>query len=294
MVRLIAAIALVLLASCGARGEANAEPTPGAVDLVAIERELGGRLGVTLLSGEGEMLLAHRADERFAMCSTFKLALAVAILDAAEEGQLSLDDVVSFDRSDLVSHAPVVEAHLEEGRLSVGALAEAIVTVSDNAAANLLLARIGGPEGFTAFVRANGDAVTRLDRTETALNENVPGDPRDTTSPTAMAVLTRWLMTGDPLSQAARQRLFGWTVASTTGLERIRAGLPPEWAVGDKTGSCGTAYNDVAIIRPPDGGTAVLTVYIDRPTAEAVAVNAAMARIGGIAADLLRALPAGR
>ncbi|MBC7985186.1 MAG: class A beta-lactamase [Sphingomonadaceae bacterium] len=259
------------------------------VDLAALEQRLGGRLGVALLGAEGATLLSHRANERFAMCSTFKLALAAAILDVEEEGGLSPDEVVTFGRDDMVPYSPVVEPLLAEGRVTLGQLTEAIVTISDNTAANLLLARVDGPEGLTAFIRANGDAVTRLDRTEPTLNENVPGDPRDTTSPAAMAALTRRLIEGDTLSETNRGRLFDWTVASTTGLQRIRAGLPPEWPVGDKTGSCGTAYNDIAIIRAPGRDTAILTVYIDRPTAEEDAVFAAMAQVGRIAAQRLGA-----
>jgi len=277
---------LLLLAACAAQ-DSRLGTREADAELAAIEQRIGGRVGVALLSGEGETLLAHRADERFAMCSTFKLPLAAAILDADEEGRLNLEDVVIYGREDLVTYSPVVEAHVVEGRLSVGALAEAIVTVSDNAAANLLLERIGGPAGLTAFIRANGDSVTRLDRTEPALNENAPGDPRDTTSPAAMASLVRRLITGDTLSEARRGTLFEWAAASTTGLQRIRAGLPPDWPVGDKTGSCGTAYNDVAIIRAPGRGTAILSVYIDRPTAEEDAVLAAMAEIGRMAAQRL-------
>lgn len=287
MIRILFSIALVSLAGCLAQDQTRASSTEAGADLAAIEQRIGGRIGVALLSDEGATLLAHRADERFAMCSTFKLTLAAAILDADEEGRLNLEDVVTYGREDLVTYSPVVEEHVVEGRLSVGALAEAIVTVSDNAAANLLLERIGGPAGLTAFIRANGDSVTRLDRTEPALNENAPGDPRDTTSPAAMAALARRLITGDTLSAESRRTLFEWTAASITGFQRIRAGLPPGWPVGDKTGSCGTAFNDVAIIRPPRHGTAILAVYVDRPTVDAEAANAAIAEIGRMAAALL-------
>lgn len=272
-----------LLAACAADGADRRQPANDAA-ITAIERRIGGRIGVALIGADGRLEFAHRADERFAMCSTFKLALAAAILDMADRSQLSLDESIAYTRADLVSYAPVVEANLAKGSLTVGELAEAIVTVSDNAAANLLLNRIGGPPVLTAFVRRHGDPVTRLDRMETALNENAPGDPRDTTAPAAMARLARTLLLGDALAPASRQRLAGWAEASTTGLQRIRAGLPKGWRAGDKTGNCGTAYNDLAIVWPDGAEPFVLAVYVDRPTAPQAAINPAIAEIGSLAA----------
>lgn len=278
--RWLGTLAAILLAA-GA-GVAKA-PDPDA-GIAAVEKRIGGRIGVALLGADGTLRRGHRADERFAMCSTFKLALAALVLEQADRGRLSLDEPLAFGRPDLVTYSPVVSANLGKGRLPIAVLAEAIVTVSDNAAANLLLARIGGPEALTAFARRHGDTVTRLDRTEPELNENLTGDPRDTTSPAAMARLARTLLLGDALSPASRQRLIGWTQASRTGLQRIRGGLPEGWRAGDKTGSCGTAYNDVAIVWPPDEPPFLLTVYVDRPTVDGEAANAAIADIGRIAA----------
>src|SRR5262249_5430218 len=161
-------------------------------------------------------------------------------------------DRVSYRETDLLEHAPETRAHVGEGAMSVDALARAAVVVSDNTAANLLLARVDGPAGFTRFGRSLGDAVTRLDRTEPALNANVPGAPRDTTSPRAMVGLMRALLCGEALSPSSRARLLGWLRACETGKERLRAGLPAEWVVGDKTGTgAAGALNDVAIATPP-------------------------------------------
>jgi len=63
----------------------------------------------------------------------------------------------------------------------------AAIEHSDNTAANLLLRTVGGPAAVTAYLRALGDPVTRLDRNEPALNEAKPGDVRDTTTPSALA-----------------------------------------------------------------------------------------------------------
>ena len=114
-----------------------------------------------------------------------------------------------------------------EGRLPVERLCAAAVEVSDNAAANLLLARDRRPGRADRFIRSAGDPVTRLDRNEPALNTNLPGDPRDTTTPAR-----RWSACCAPccsaivLSPASRGRLIGWMEGATTGLDRLRAGLP--------------------------------------------------------------------
>jgi beta-lactamase class A len=238
-----------------------------------IEQESGGHLGIALVDNKGALLLGFNRDERFAMCSTFKAPLAAAVLMGADAGRFGLDGQVAFTQADILDHAPVVKANGKRGRLSMAELAEAAVEVSDNSAANLLLPMIGGPEGLTAFVRAHGDTVTRLDRTEPALNENMEGDPRDTTSPAAMASLISRLMT--------------WLNASTTGDERIKAGLPPGWTSGSKTGSCGSAFNDVALVKAPSGEQYVLAIYLDRPTVDAKAAEAAIAQAARAALDFV-------
>lgn len=255
------------------------------VRLAAIEQASGGRLGVALIDGAGNVRMSHRGDERFAMCSTFKLPLAAMVLDGAA-GPLS--GTLPIARGDLLANSPYAETRVAAGTLPVAGAAEHIVTQSDNAGANILLRRIGGPEAYTQRLRAMGDTVTRLDRYELALNENVQNDPRDTTSPHAMARTTRHLALGDGLSEEGRETLRGWMVGTRTGLARIRAGLPQGWLAGDKTGTCGTAYNDVAFFRAPNGSEYVLAVYLDRPTGEAAAANAAIADVGRLAASLVQ------
>jgi beta-lactamase class A len=235
----------------------------------------GGRLGVAALDTGTGRWLRHDEDGRYAMASTFKWVLAAAILAEVEAGRLALDRELSFTRADLVSHAPVVEANLERGRLPVERLCAAIVEVSDNTAANLLLARIGGPAGLTRFCRAHGDGVTRLDRNEPELNANLPGDPRDTTSPAAMAGLMRTLLLGDALRPASRARLIGWMQGATTGLQRLRAGLPSGWRVGDKTGNgANGAANDLAIAFPPRRAPILTASFQSGGTAERPARDA--------------------
>ena len=251
-----------------------------------IEDATGGRLGIALVDAQGKLILGFNREDRFAMCSTFKAPLAAAILDGAERGRFALDGTLPISEADVLDHAPVVKANLKKGRLTISSLAQATVEVSDNSAANILLPLVGGPEGLTTFVRAHGDNVTRFDRTEPSLNENAVGDERDTTSPVAIATLTSRLLFQD-LPASASGQLREWLEASTTGAARIRAGLPQGWHAGDKTGSCGTAYNDIAVLRSPAGKDYVLAIYLDRPTVEAKKADAAIAEAARAAIGIL-------
>ncbi|QGP80828.1 SGM family class A beta-lactamase [Sphingobium sp. CAP-1] len=241
-----------------------------------IEQETGGRLGVALVDSKGALLLGFNRDERFAMCSTFKAPLAAAVLIGAETGKFGLDGQLSFTGDDILDYAPVVKKNRKRGRMSMSELAQAAVEVSDNSAANLLLPMLGGPDGLTAFMRAHGDSVSRLDRNEPDLNENAPDDPRDTTSPAAMAGLMGRLFFRD-LQPGSAEKLRTWFNASSTGDHRIKAGLPAGWTSGSKTGSCGTAYNDVALVKSPAGDDYILAIYLDRPTVDAKKAEAAIA-----------------
>lgn len=276
---LLTACLALALASAGGGSAAPAPPDR----LAAIERASGGRLGVALLDGEGSLLLSHRADERFAMCSTFKL-----LLGAMHAQTAGARHPISLTRADILPNSPYSERVLRGGEMRVGFAAEAAIAESDNTAANLLLRRMGGPEAFTRALRALGDEVTRLDRYEMALNENVRGDPRDTTSPAAMARTASRFVLGDRLHPGWRMQLRSWMTASRTGLSRIRAGLPPAWLAGDKTGTCGTAFNDVAFFRSAGGREYMLAVYLDRPTVAAPQAEAAIADVGRLAAALVR------
>ena len=275
----------------GRHASAGQPATDAAAALAALETRAGGRLGVCLLDTGSGRVVGHRLDERFAMCSTFKLPLAALVLRAAEAGRLRLDEAVAITKADLVAYAPVVEPKVGQ-TLTLAALAEAAQTTSDNAAGNLLLARLGGPAGFTAALRRLGDSVTRLDRTEPLLNIVKAGEEHDTTSPRAMAATMARLLTGDALSAASRERLIGWMVATTTGGKRLRAGLPSSWRSGDKTGT-GRAdamtdkVNDLAITWPPGKAPVVITAYFDssrRTNATQPADEAALAEVGRIAA----------
>lgn len=263
------ASASLLAAATGAQAMQPRHSSADTIKALAdLERSVGGRLGVALLDTASGQITGHRLDERFAMCSTFKLPLAGAIMREIDQGHLRPDQWVAYGKADLVAHAPVTTQNLKRGGMTVIGLAEAAQTTSDNTAANLLLKLIGGPSGFTAILRAAGDTTTRLDRYEPQLN-NVTGlDLRDTTTPTAMARTTTHLLTGEWLSTTSRETLIGWMVATATGALRLRAGLPAAWRAGDKTGTGMVPnkhdkYNDVAIAWPPGKAPLVITAFLE-------------------------------
>lgn len=273
---------LTVAAGSGLVRRATADDQPTRLERNLLEADTGrGRLGVAvldLLSGE---VAGLRLNERFALCSTAKALIAAAVLARVDAGAIRLDEMVLIAQADLLSYAPVTKAHVG-GELSLSELCAAAITVSDNTAANLLIARLGGPGAVTAYLRAIGDETTRLDRTEPELNQADPGDPRDTTTPIAMARTIARLAVGDALSPASRETWKTWLIDCRTGLAKLRAGLPPSWRVGDKTGSGGHgASNDIAIVWPPGRPPLVIAAYLaetEAPDAEKNAVHAAVGR----------------
>ena len=273
----------IAIAACGA---ARADAETLAPAFARIEKESGGRLGVAVLDTQTGMRSGHRADERFPMCSTFKLLAAAAILRRVDAGTERLERRVSYTAKDLVTYSPVTEKHIADG-MTLAELCDAAVTLSDNTAGNLLLAALGGPGGITALARSLGDHVTRLDRIEPELNEAIPGDPRDTTSPAAMTASLHALSIGDALSAPSRAHLTAWLLANKTGDARLRARLPSGWRVGDKTGTGGNgSTNDVGVLWPPGRAPIVVSAYLTEAAAvPAVQREAAIAAVGHFVAD---------
>ncbi|MBS0393257.1 MAG: class A beta-lactamase [Proteobacteria bacterium] len=273
----------------GPAAAGSAEAVDGRwVAIADLEREVGGRIGLAALDTGNGRRLSHRADERFAMCSTFKLMLAAAALAQVDDGRLSLGQAIAYARSDLLPNSPACEAQASRGWLSLEEMLEAAVTVSDNTAANRLLPLVGGPPGLTAYLRALGDGRTRLDRTELELNSNAPGDPRDTTTPNAMVADLRSVLLGQRLAPASRARLVGWMRACRTGRDRLRARLPRGWEAGDKTGTGPRgAVNDVAILYPPGRAPLLVACYLTGSPAPAGELSAVHAKVGALVAAAL-------
>lgn len=281
---LLGAASLLLFPSA-ARAQDRFRMLPG--EFARIERQIGGRLGVAVLDTGSGLRAGHRAGERFPMCSTFKLLAAATVLARVDAGTEKLDRRVPYGRSNLIAYSPVTERHADDG-MTMGALCEAAVTLSDNTAANLMLASFGGPAGLTRNMRSIGDDVTRLDRNEPTLNEARPGDPRDTTTPDAMLKSLNALLFGKALSASSRDLLTNWLLANKTGDKRLRAGLPQGWRCGEKTGSGprGTA-NDVGAFWPPDRKPVIVTAFLTETEADAQSRDAALATVARAVASAL-------
>lgn len=236
-----------------------AEPVPATDKRIeALERRHNAVVGLSAIDLGSGRWLAHRANDGFAMCSTFKGYAAAAVLQKSERGVLALTEAVTIEPTDIVAHAPVTETRVGK-TMTLAELCQAALQQSDNTAANLLLRALGGPSAITEFARSIGDVETRLDRWETELNSAAPGDPRDTTTPYAIGVGYRNLLTGDALAPPSRQQLEDWMRANQTS--SMRAGLPPGWTTADKTGSGDYgSTNDVGVANGPAGQRLLLSM----------------------------------
>lgn len=252
--------------------------------LAALEKKHGGRLGVAIRDAGNGWTVSHRGGEPFLMCSTFKVVLVGAVLDKVDRHAESLDRRLVFARPDVLDWAPVTNRHVGAPGMTIGELCEASITLSDNTAANLLIASLGGPAAVTTYARSLGDSATLLDRIEPDLN------PYATTTPLAMLGNLRALLLGDALAPASRAQLARWMLDCRTGLQALRAGLPKGWRVGDKTGSWdgkgSGANNDIAIAWPPHRKPLLVTAYYENPNLDTNARKAVLARVGHIVAAL--------
>ncbi|MFD4429190.1 class A beta-lactamase [Nocardia sp. NPDC058497] len=256
------ALSAVVLTACSNSTGATTTPetSTAAPTFAALEATYGARLGLSVVDTGSDRTVTYRADERFPMASTFKGLACGGLLRAHPLSTGYFDQVIRYTAADIVVNSPETAEHVDTG-MTVAALCDAAITQSDNTAGNMLLRLLGGPEGFTAFLRTLGDTVSRLDRWEPELNTAIPGDERDTTTATALVSNYRALVVGTALQEPERAQLAAWLKASRTGAKRIKAGLPADWVVGDKTGT--PAYGsalDVAVAWPPGRAPLVLAV----------------------------------
>ncbi|PPF60522.1 class A beta-lactamase, partial [Clavibacter michiganensis] len=260
----------------------------------ALEGRFGARLGVHAVDTGTGAEVSWRGDERFAYASTIKAPLAAALLDRV--GIAGMERAVPIEAADILSYAPVTETRVG-GTMTLRELADAAMTRSDNTAANLLLEALGGPAELDAALTALGDDTTVVSRTEPDLNEATPGDDRDTTTPRAAAALLRACALGDPgaiadpLDADERALFTGWLKATQTGATLVRAELPTDWTVGDKSGSGAYASRgDVAVIWRPDAAPIVIAVHSSKDQQDATADDALISGAAKAAVQALGAL----
>ncbi|MCM2587984.1 class A beta-lactamase [Rossellomorea marisflavi] len=251
-----------------------------------IESDYDARVGVYAIDTGSDQTIAYRSEERFAFASTYKALAAALVLK--QNTMEELEEVIAYTEDDLVSYSPITEKHVDTG-MTLAELSEAAVRTSDNTAGNLLFEELGGPEQFQQSLREIGDDVTQSDRYETALNEFIPGNTRDTSTPVALATSLQGFAVGDLLTDDKRARLLDWMKGNATGDTLIRAGAPDGWTVADKSGAgrYGTR-NDIAVVWPPDREPIILAIMTRHDTEDADYDDALIAEVAEVTLKALK------
>lgn len=263
----------------------------GILDLAVTQEEttLQARVGVAVIDTDSGLTWQHRGDERFPLNSTHKAFSCAAVLAQADRHKLNLEQAIPIERTALVTYSPVTERVPPGGTLTLRELCRAAVSISDNTAANLALDAIGGARTFTAFMRSIGDDKTRLDRREPELNEATPGDARDTTTPIVAARSLQTLLLDGVLSAPARNELTQWMLGDQVADALLRAGLPRDWQIADKSGAGGHGSRSIiAVVWPPKRSAVIVAIYITQTAASMSASNQAVSRIGSALAKALQ------
>jgi beta-lactamase class A len=274
---LLGAAALLPLAGCASPQPAPPRPTrtttsaPRVITdnapLAELERRFDARLGVYAVDTGSGVAVTHRADERFAFCSTFKGLAAAGVLHGNPMSHL--DTLVRYSSADLLPNARITPQHVATG-MTIRDLCDAALRYSDGTAGNLLLRDLGGPAALTSYLRGLGDTVSRMDRTEPDITTAVPGDPRDTTTPRAFGTDYRRVVLDDALPADKRAFIVDLLTRNKTGDKRVRAGVPAGWRVADKTGTGDYAtINDFAVVWPPRSAPLLIAVMSSRSTVDA-------------------------
>lgn len=280
---------IVLLAATGCSLSAHAAFDQQTLQkkIEMLENKSGGKLGLTVVDTSDGTTYSWRGDEKFPLCSTSKVMVVAAILKKSESDTNPLAKKITINKSDMVNYNPITSKYIDSS-MTITELSKAALQYSDNAAMNKLLSYLGGPRYATQFARTIGDKAYRLDRNEPGLNTAIPGDSRDTTTPSAMAETLNKLILGNALKKEQKAKLTEWMKGNTTGLNSIKAGLPAEWIVADKTGSgdYGTT-NDVAVIWPKNHAPVILTTYFTQPEKDASARKDVLASAAKLIAEAI-------
>jgi|tagenome__1003787_1003787.scaffolds.fasta_scaffold20989510_6 beta-lactamase class A len=299
MSRLIVLLGLALLAMTSPAPAAA--PSAVQAEIAHISQGVDGVVGVAAwrLDGHGPRVLVN-ADQLYPMASTYKVPIAGTVLSQVDRGRLKLDQLVAIDPNMVVESEGLAETFKHPGvSVSVENLLELMLTVSDNTATDTLVKLVGGPAVVTQWVRDQGISGLRVDRDTAGLIRDFyrlpPGpsfpasleaglkanpaleekgdkpdpafdnDPRDTTTPTAMAQLLERIYTGKALSPASTTLLREIQERNTTGKARIRARLPAGTVVAEKTGTIGGSVNNVGVITlPGNAGKLIVAVFIKK------------------------------
>jgi beta-lactamase class A len=232
-----------------------------------------GRIGVAAadLDGGGEVLI--HGDMPFPMASTAKIAVAATFLSGVEQGRFRLDQSFPMmmpvaERGERSSMAPLRPGPV----MSAQELMELSITRSDNHATDGLITAVGGVGVVNAWLARTGIVGQHLDSTMATLvrddgriNPVTTIDTRTASTPRAMLALLAAIDRGSALSPQSRAVLLDTMTRTSTGKNRMRAGLPDGTVFAHKTGTLQSVTDDVGIIRLPDGRHLALAIFITGP-----------------------------
>jgi beta-lactamase class A len=250
-------------------------PAPGLNERIAgLWRAFPGKTGIAVQRIDGEWALAQRGEELFPQQSVSKLWVVMAVLDAVDRGQISLDQQVRIGPDDLtLFHQPIATRVRSEGAVSMSVrdLIETAITQSDNTANDSLLRTVGGPEAVRRFFARKDLGAIRFGPGERLLQAGTAGlkwqqsysigrnfqtaraalppatrqaamnaylaDPIDGASPAAIAGALTRLARGSLLSPESTNYLLGVMTRTKSGPRRLKGGLPSDWRFLHKTGT---------------------------------------------------------
>lgn len=295
--------------------------------LAAHDSATSGVLGYCVLA-DGKVA-GTNLNRPFSMQSVMKLVVSLAVLDQVDKGKLKLNDTYTLYPSDLsVSHQPIAERISAKGyKASVKELIERAVQESDSCAVDFLIRKTGGMVMVQNFLKSTGIKGIRIDRQERDLQANTVGlkwrqeftdskkfdaaekavsekakgaawktylaDPRDTSTPLAMAQLLAKLTNGTLLSKSSSAYAYEVMKGCKTYSDRLKDGVPKGWQFGHKTGSSQTykgvagVTNDVGIAVSPKGKKVILVAFLGLSKQEMVKRNAVITQATRMVFDRL-------
>ena len=249
-------------------------------DAKVIEASLSAHIGISVLDTQTGESWDYNGNQRFPLTSTFKTIACAKLLYDAEQGKINYKSTVEIKKADLVTYSPVIEKQVGQA-ITLDDACFATMTTSDNAAANIILNALGGPESVTDFLRQIGDKETRLDRIEPELNEGKLGDLRDTTTPNAIVNTLNELLFGSTLSQDGQKKLEYWMVNNQVTGNLLRSVLPEGWDIADRSGAGGFGARSItAVVWSEAQSPIIVSIYLAQTEASIADRNDAIVKIG--------------
>ncbi len=221
----------------------------------------GADVAVAFQTVDGKATLLLNADTAFHAASTMKVAVMIELFRQAAAGRLSLDEALPV-RNEFHSIADgsvytldVKDDSDEEVYKAVGRtmtlreLCEAMITVSSNLAANLLIERlgVGNIQSTVTKLGADGMKVLRGVEDQKAFEKGL----NNTTTARALLVLLERIAKGTAVGTKADGEMAEILKRQRELPDGIRAGVPPDVAVGHKTGNITGILHDAAIVYGP-------------------------------------------